>query len=186
MMIYDWERGSVAGVEHMEWNMVKHIPSTDAVIMKVTILSMVFCLHKKFTCAIIIISTCLGGPILFYCHLLQWICWGLIIFYFHLLLWILHDWVDKECVKLLRRSYDATPAKGKGLIVEAVVEGDREGESMSRRLGLLYHILMMVYTTGGKERTKEGFKGLFQQAGFNRHTIIKLPFLELLILLSKS
>lgn len=49
LMIYDWERGSVAGVEHMEGNMFEHIPSADAVMMKVTISSMVFCLHKKFT-----------------------------------------------------------------------------------------------------------------------------------------
>eukprot|EP00253_Pinus_taeda_P015683 PITA_15683 len=100
--------------------------------------------------------------------------------------WILHDWADEECVKLLRRSYDATPAKGKVLIVEAIIGKDKEGESMSRRLGLLYDISMMVYTTGGKERTEEEFKGLFQRAGFKSHTIIKLPFLQSLIVLSKA
>ena len=72
------------------------------------------------------------------------------------------------------------------LIVEAVVEGDKEGESMLRRLGLLYDISMMVYTTGGKERTEEEFKGLFERAGFKSYTIIKLPVLESLIVLSKS
>lgn len=89
-------------------------------------------------------------------------------------------------MKLLRRSYEATPAKGKVLIVEAIVGGDKEGESMSRRLGLLYDISLMVYTTGGKERTEEEFKGLFQRAGFKSHTVIKLPFVESLIVLSKA
>lgn len=89
-------------------------------------------------------------------------------------------------MKLLRRSYEATPAKGKVLIVEAIVGGDKEGESMSRRLGLLYDISMMVYTTGGKERTEEEFKGLFERAGFKRYTIIKLPSLQSLIVLSKA
>jgi caffeic acid 3-O-methyltransferase len=100
--------------------------------------------------------------------------------------WIIHDWEDEECVKLLRRSYEATPANGKVLIVEAVVEGGKETESMSRRLGFLYDIAMMVYTTGGKERTEEEFKGLFQRAGFKSYTIINLPFLQALIVLSKS
>eukprot|EP00253_Pinus_taeda_P021860 PITA_21860 len=100
--------------------------------------------------------------------------------------WILHLWADEECVKLLRRSYDAMLVKGKVLIVEAVVEGDKEGESMLRRLGLLYDISMMVYKTGGKERREEEFKGLFQCAGCKSHTIIKLPFLQLLIVLSKA
>nr|AIY62319.1 caffeic acid O-methyl transferase [Pinus radiata] len=100
--------------------------------------------------------------------------------------WIIHDWGDEECVKLLRRSYEATPAKGKVLIVEAIVGGDKEGESMSRRLGLSYDMLLMVYTTGGKERTEEEFKRLFQLAGFKSYTIIKLPFLQSLIVLSKA
>lgn len=58
-------------------------------------------------------------------------------------------------MKLLRRSYGATAARGRVLITEAAVEGDKEGESMSRRLGLLYDISMMVYTMGGKERTEK-------------------------------
>jgi hypothetical protein len=100
--------------------------------------------------------------------------------------WILHDWDDEECVKLLRRSYEATPANGKVLIVDAVVGGGKEVESMSRRLGLLFDIAMMVYTTGGKERTEEEFKRLFQTAGFRSYRIIKLPFLQALIEVSKS
>jgi len=99
---------------------------------------------------------------------------------------IIHDWEDEECVKLLRRSYEATPANGKVLIVDAVVEGEKETESLSRQLALLLDVAMMVYTTGGKERREEEFKGLFQRAGFKSYTIIKLPFLQALIVLSKS
>ena len=101
--------------------------------------------------------------------------------------WILHDWEDEECVKLLRKCYEATPVNRKVLIVEAVVEEGKEAENMStRRLGLLYDIAMMIYTTGGKERTEEEFKVLFKRAGFNSYTIIKLPCLQALIELSKS
>ena len=101
--------------------------------------------------------------------------------------WILHDWEDEECVKLLRRSYEATPANGKVLIVDAVVEVRNEGESdLSRRLSLLLDVATMVFTTGGRERTEQEFKGLSQRAGFNSYTIIKLPCLHSLIVLSKS
>ena len=100
--------------------------------------------------------------------------------------WIIHDWDDEECVRLLKRSYEATPAKGKVLIVDAVVEERKEGKSdLSRRLGLLFDVAMMIHTTGGKERTEEEFKGLFQRAGFNNYSIIKLPCLQSLIVLSK-
>ena len=60
---------------------------------------------------------------------------------------------------MLTRSYEATPGNGKVLIVDAVVEaGRKEAESMSRRLGLLFDIAMMIYTMGGKERTEDEFK----------------------------
>eukprot|EP00253_Pinus_taeda_P036093 PITA_36093 len=97
--------------------------------------------------------------------------------------WILHDWEDEECVKLLRRCYEATPTNGKVIVVEAVVEED---QSMLRRLGLLYDITMMIYTTRGKERSEEEYKGLFQRSGFASYRIIKLPFLQVLMVLSKS
>ena len=86
----------------------------------------------------------------------------------------------------MRRRYEANQANGKVLIMDAVVEECKEGESdLSRRLGLLFDVAMMIHTTGGKERTEEEFKVLFQRAGFNNYSIIKLPFLQSLIVLSK-
>ena len=62
----------------------------------------------------------------------------------------------------MRRSYEANIANRKVLIVDAVVEEHKEGESdLLRRLGLLFDVAMMVYTTGGKERAEKEFKGLF-------------------------
>ena len=75
----------------------------------------------------------------------------------------------------------------KVLIMDAVVEECKEGESdLSRPLGLLFDVAMMVYTTGGKERIEKEFKGLFQRVGFNNYTFIMLPCLQSLIVLSKS
>ena len=54
----------------------------------------------------------------------------------------------------MRRSYEANIANRKVLIVDAVVEEHKEGESdLLRRLGLLFDVVMMVYRIGGKERT---------------------------------
>ena len=74
----------------------------------------------------------------------------------------------------------------KVLIMDTVVEERKEGDSdLWRWLGFLFDVAMMAYTTGGKERTEEEFKGLFQRAGFNNYSIMKLPCLQSLIVLSK-
>ncbi|KAH9330358.1 hypothetical protein KI387_002466, partial [Taxus chinensis] len=75
--------------------------------------------------------------------------------------WILHDWDDDHCVKLLKKSYEATPKDGKVLIVDALIDTN-QGDL--KRLGLLFDICMMIYTTGGKERSEKEFKELFFKA----------------------
>ncbi|KAH9320060.1 hypothetical protein KI387_021829, partial [Taxus chinensis] len=92
--------------------------------------------------------------------------------------WILHDWDDEQCVKLLKKSYEATPENGKVLIVDAVI--DRK-EGRKRQVGLLFDVCMMGYTSGGKERTEEEFKELFHKAGFRSYKILNLPALQALI-----
>ncbi|GLJ19159.1 hypothetical protein SUGI_0344110 [Cryptomeria japonica] len=91
---------------------------------------------------------------------------------------ILHDWNDEQCVKLLKKSYEAIPENGKLLIVEIIVE---ENEEATRQLGLMHDVLMMGYTSGGRERTEEEFKTLFEKSGFKSYTIIRLPSLYALI-----
>lgn len=95
---------------------------------------------------------------------------------------VLHDWDDERCVKVLKKCYEATAKEGKVLVVEAVVEKEEGG---LRRTGLFYDMLMMAYTPGGKERTEEEFKELFAKAGFKSYRVIKLPFLQALIEVSK-
>uniref|UniRef100_A0A0D6QSW5 O-methyltransferase domain-containing protein n=1 Tax=Araucaria cunninghamii TaxID=56994 RepID=A0A0D6QSW5_ARACU len=97
--------------------------------------------------------------------------------------WVLHDWDDEQCIKLLKKCYEATPPEGKVLIVEAVID---EKQGSMRRTGLLYDMLMMACTEGGRERTEEEFKELFCSAGFKSCTFTKLPFLQALIEVSKT
>ncbi|GLJ25133.1 hypothetical protein SUGI_0480730 [Cryptomeria japonica] len=96
--------------------------------------------------------------------------------------WILHDWDNEQCLKILKNCYEAIPEDGKVLIVDAVID---EEEGMKRQAGLLFDMCMMAACTGGKERTWKEFEDLFYKAGFNSYRVIKLPFLQSLIEISK-
>ncbi|KAH9321211.1 hypothetical protein KI387_015850 [Taxus chinensis] len=99
-----------------------------------------------------------------------------------LMKWILHDWDDEECIRLLKNCYRAIPDKGKVIIIDAVVE---ENGSL-RTLGLSLDLFMMSHTRGGKERTEDEYKMICQAAGFKCYNIIKLPFVQAIIELTKS
>ncbi|GLJ14673.1 hypothetical protein SUGI_0237740 [Cryptomeria japonica] len=96
---------------------------------------------------------------------------------------ILHDWDDDHCIKMLKKSYEATPKDGKVLIIDAVIDGS---QGSVNQLGLLFDIHMMIYTMGGKERSEEEFSQLFFKSGFKSYNIMKLPFLQVLIEVCKS
>ena len=53
-------------------------------------------------------------------------------------------------MKLQTRSYEETIVNGIVIVVEVVVGGVKESESMSGILSLLYYIGMMVYKMGAK------------------------------------
>ncbi|GLJ12073.1 hypothetical protein SUGI_0183360 [Cryptomeria japonica] len=99
-----------------------------------------------------------------------------------LLKWVLHDWDDEEFIRLLKNCYKAIPEKGKVIIIDAVVE---ENGSLKKQ-GLAFDMFMMAHTHGGKERTEEEYKILFQAAGFRHYNIIKLPFVQAIVELVKS
>nr|BDC79578.1 hypothetical plant O-methyltransferase [Thujopsis dolabrata var. hondae] len=96
--------------------------------------------------------------------------------------WILHDWDDEQCLKILKNCHEAIPEDGKVLIVDAVID---EEEGTKRRAGLLFDMCMMAAAPGGKERTCKEFEDLFYKAGFNSYRVIKLPFLQSFIEISK-
>jgi hypothetical protein len=73
---------------------------------------------------------------------------------------VLHDWSDSESIAILRKCREAIPARGRLLIVEAVLpEGDtpHHGKLMD---------LLMLTVTGGVERRADQFAGLLQESGF--------------------
>ncbi|GLJ15169.1 hypothetical protein SUGI_0248030 [Cryptomeria japonica] len=93
------------------------------------------------------------------------------------------DQIPCANIAFMKKSYEAIPEDGKVLIVDALIDGSH-GEL--NRLGLLFDIYMMIYSMGGKERNEEEFNQLFFKAGFKSYKIMKLPFLQVLIEISKS
>lgn len=80
---------------------------------------------------------------------------------------IIHDWDDEKCTGILRNCRDAMNAQGRVIVIDQVVPA---GNAPS--LGKFTDLLMMVMV-GGKERTEEEFRKLFDAAGLKLTRIIE-------------
>ena len=79
---------------------------------------------------------------------------------------ILHDWSDDKCKKILSNCRKVMTEKDKLLIIEGIVPSGNEF-SIAKLMDL--EVLVMG---GGKERTKDEFKSLLQESGFNLSRIL--------------
>lgn len=79
---------------------------------------------------------------------------------------VLHDWPEPECLTLLRNIRRAIPRHGRLLIVEYVIP-DRNLPHRSR-----YYDLILLATTGGRERTADEYAALIGQAGFRIERVV--------------
>ncbi|XP_017614776.2 acetylserotonin O-methyltransferase-like [Gossypium arboreum] len=87
------------------------------------------------------------------------------------LMTVLHDWDDEECVKILKKCREAIPEdKGKVIIVEAVLEEDKEVDEVGV-VGLMLDTAMMAITNKGKERTLKEWSYVLRQSGFTRFNV---------------
>lgn len=88
--------------------------------------------------------------------------------------WIMHDWSDEDCLKILKNCRKAIPEKiGKIIVVDVVVQA--EGEGLFDNTGLVFDILMLAHSSGGKERSEPEWKKLLEEGGFPRYNIIRIP-----------
>lgn len=77
---------------------------------------------------------------------------------------ILHDWNLEEKMMLLRKAYDALPAKGALIIHEALIDDDRR----TNAFGLLMSLNMLIETHGGFDFTGADCRKWMKDAGFSR------------------
>jgi hypothetical protein len=85
---------------------------------------------------------------------------------------IIHDWDDEHSINILRSIHSAMNINGKVLIIEMVIPEGNE-PSPSKALDIL-----MLVMEGGKERTKDEYRGLLEASGFRLTRIIptKSPY----------
>ncbi|KAF3974322.1 hypothetical protein CMV_002335 [Castanea mollissima] len=94
--------------------------------------------------------------------------------------WVLHNWSDEHCIKILRNCRKAISEKiGKVIIIDIILEKDNNDLFDETRM--VFDLLMITLTLGGKERTELEWKKLLEEGGFPRYKIIKIPTMPSII-----
>ena len=81
---------------------------------------------------------------------------------------ILHDWNLEEKKTLLRKAYEALPAKGALIVYESLIDDDRRENAF----GLLMSLNMLIETPGGFDYTGADCQGWMRETGF-RETLVE-------------
>ncbi|XP_058739295.1 isoflavone-7-O-methyltransferase 9-like [Vicia villosa] len=92
-----------------------------------------------------------------------------------LLKWILHNWSDKDCIKILKKCKEAVTSdakRGKVIVIEMVINQKKDEKNITQ-MKLLMDV-NMTCLFNGKERTEEEWKKLFAEAGFPNYKISPL------------
>lgn len=79
---------------------------------------------------------------------------------------IIHDWDDEKSLTILKNCRAAMPAGGKLLVVESVIPPGNDP------FGGKFLDLTMLLIPGGKERTEDEYRALYEEAGFELSRIV--------------
>ncbi|KAL4351119.1 hypothetical protein S245_035588 [Arachis hypogaea] len=82
---------------------------------------------------------------------------------------VCHNWGDEECVKFLRKCYEALPADGKVIVLEILVP--EIPKSTSKDICAVDMDYSMFLVHGGKERTEKQYEKLCKRSGFSRFKV---------------
>jgi len=77
---------------------------------------------------------------------------------------ILHDWDEEEKLLLFRKAYEALPAGGAFVCIEAIIDNDRRANAF----GLMMSLNMLIETRGGFDFTFNDFDRWAHQTGFTK------------------
>ncbi|CAK8540728.1 unnamed protein product [Lathyrus sativus] len=98
-----------------------------------------------------------------------------------LLKFILHDWTDKDCIKILKKCKEAITSdekKGKVIIIDVVINEKKDDIQITQ---VKLQMDIFISSVNGKERNEEEWKKLFVEAGFKDYKISPLTGLLSLI-----
>ncbi len=94
---------------------------------------------------------------------------------------IIHDWNDELATKILMNCRNVMADSGRLLVVDAVIKPGN-----SRDMNKFIDLQMLLITKGGRERTKQEFRKLFQDAGLELLRIISTASMFSIIEVKKS
>jgi hypothetical protein len=80
---------------------------------------------------------------------------------------IIHDWSDELAVKILSNCKDAMNDNGRVLVVDALIKPGN-----GRDINKFIDLQMLLINKGGKERTEQEFRSLFDSAGLEMTRVI--------------
>jgi hypothetical protein len=80
---------------------------------------------------------------------------------------IIHDWDDDRAVKILENIRKAMKPGGRVILLESVLLPGSSQPDFGKLIDL-----EMLFMPGGRERTEEEFRALFERAGFKLTRIV--------------
>jgi hypothetical protein len=87
----------------------------------------------------------------------------------YMLMWVLHDWLDEDCVRILRACRKTMGANSLLLVCELILEAD---PVIGKLIGYIADVHMMAMFGRARERTEAEFCNLFDQSGFLLRRVI--------------
>ncbi|KAF3633194.1 putative trans-resveratrol di-O-methyltransferase-like [Capsicum annuum] len=95
---------------------------------------------------------------------------------------VLHDWMDEDCVKILKKCKESIPSRekrGKVIIIDTVLDDPKKSNEFGRAQHNMDMLMMVLYAA--KERTKKEWEKLFIESGFTEYKIVPALGLRSLI-----
>lgn len=83
---------------------------------------------------------------------------------------ILHDWGTEDKKMLMKKAYDALPQGGAFVVIENIIDNDRNKNAF----GLMISLNMMIETPEGFDFTAADFDGWANEIGFSETSIMPL------------
>lgn len=83
---------------------------------------------------------------------------------------ILHDWTDAQCINILRNIGRHARPGSRLLIADCLIKERAIQENAN------FYDVLMLYITGGRERTEKEFKAIFEASGFILTNIVETEF----------
>jgi hypothetical protein len=93
---------------------------------------------------------------------------------------IIHDWDDERATKVLQSCRRAMGPGAKLVILDRVMPERMQPDPIVQR-NVLVDLVMMVATSGGRERTASEFQAILGKAGLQLQRVIPMPTADSLV-----